>query len=139
MRHRFTTIPARTALACVLAALAAFAWAAPASAGLLEPSGKKVWFGVSDTGDPAQFGEFSTAVEKHPAVIESFRTWGSEFRAEFVPASGEIVAQEHWCSSGFANTDLDLQLKVHGIHKVIVIGLRQLFDMRLSLVTRSRW
>jgi ureidoacrylate peracid hydrolase len=33
------------------------------------------------------------------------------------------VAQEHWCSSGFANTDLDLQLKKHGIHKLIVIGL----------------
>ena len=40
-----------------------------------------------------------------------------------MPASGEIVAQEHWCSSGFANTDLDLQLKKHGIHKLIVIGL----------------
>ena len=33
------------------------------------------------------------------------------------------MAQEHWCSSGFANTDLDLQLKKHGIHKLIVIGL----------------
>jgi nicotinamidase-related amidase len=40
-----------------------------------------------------------------------------------MPALGEIVAQEHWCSSGFANTDLDLQLKKHGIHKLIVIGL----------------
>ena len=40
-----------------------------------------------------------------------------------MPAPGEIVAQEHWCSSGFANTDLDLQLKKHGIHKLIVIGL----------------
>ena len=28
-----------------------------------------------------------------------------------------------WCSSGFANTDLDLLLKKHGIHKLIVIGL----------------
>jgi nicotinamidase-related amidase len=52
-----------------------------------------------------------------------FGTWGGEFRAEFVPAPGEIVAQEHWCSSGFANTDLDLHLKKHGIHKLIVIGL----------------
>ena len=34
------------------------------------------------------------------------------------------MALEHWCSSGFANTDLDLQLKKHGIHKLIVIGLR---------------
>ena len=33
------------------------------------------------------------------------------------------MAGEHWCSSGFANTDLDLQLKKHGIHKLIVIGL----------------
>jgi ureidoacrylate peracid hydrolase len=33
------------------------------------------------------------------------------------------VALEHWCSSGFANTDLDLQLKKHGIHKLVVIGL----------------
>jgi ureidoacrylate peracid hydrolase len=33
------------------------------------------------------------------------------------------VAAEHWCSSGFANTDLDLQLKKHGIHKLIVMGL----------------
>ena len=52
-----------------------------------------------------------------------YGTWGGEFRAEFVPAPGEIVAQEHWCSSGFANTDLDLQLKKHGIHRLIVIGL----------------
>jgi len=33
------------------------------------------------------------------------------------------VAPEHWCSSGFANTDLDLQLNKHGIHKLVVIGL----------------
>jgi ureidoacrylate peracid hydrolase len=49
--------------------------------------------------------------------------WGGEVRAEFAPRPGEIVAQEHWCSSGFANTDLDLQLKKHGVHKLIVIGL----------------
>ena len=36
---------------------------------------------------------------------------------------GDIVAREHWCSSGFANTDLDLQLKRHGVHQLIVIGL----------------
>jgi|SRR5262245_32308712 len=51
-------------------------------------------------------------------------TWGGEIRREFEPQPGDIVALEHWCSSGFANTDLDLQLKKHGIHKLIVIGLR---------------
>jgi ureidoacrylate peracid hydrolase len=52
-----------------------------------------------------------------------YGTWGGEIRREFEPQSGEIVAQEHWGSSGFANTDLDLQLKRHGIHQLIVIGL----------------
>jgi ureidoacrylate peracid hydrolase len=52
-----------------------------------------------------------------------YGTWGGEFRSEFAPRAGEIVALEHWCSSGFANTDLDLQLKKHGIHQLIVIGL----------------
>jgi hypothetical protein len=64
-------------LACL--GLAAFALPASASASLLLPPGKKVYFGVSDTGDMADFGHFSEAVSKHPAVIESFRTWGSDF------------------------------------------------------------
>jgi nicotinamidase-related amidase len=50
-------------------------------------------------------------------------TWGGEIRAEFEPHAGDVVAAKHWCSSGFANTDLDLQLKKHGIHKLIVMGL----------------
>ena len=52
-----------------------------------------------------------------------YGAWGGEIRPEFAPKPGEIVAAEHWCSSGFANTDLDLQLKKHGIHQLIVIGL----------------
>ena len=42
-------------------------------------------------------------------------TWGGEIRSEFTPQPAEVVALEHWCSSGFANTDLDLQLKRHGV------------------------
>jgi ureidoacrylate peracid hydrolase len=52
-----------------------------------------------------------------------YGTWGGEIRSEFAPQPGDVVAQEHWCSSGFANTDLDLQLKKHGIHQLIVMGL----------------
>ena len=52
-----------------------------------------------------------------------YGTWGGEIRSEFQPRPGEIIAAEHWCSSGFANTDLDLLLKKHGIHQLIVIGL----------------
>ena len=53
----------------------------------------------------------------------AYGTWGGEIRNGFEPQAGDIVAQEHWCSSGFANTDLDLLLKKHGIHKLIVVGL----------------
>src|SRR6201997_11906 len=52
-----------------------------------------------------------------------YGTWGGEIRSEFEPQPGDIVAHEHWGSSGFANTDLDLQLKKHGVHQLIVIGL----------------
>jgi ureidoacrylate peracid hydrolase len=55
--------------------------------------------------------------------VFEYGTWGGEIRSEFAPRPGEIVAQEHWGSSGFANTDLDLQLKKHGIHQLIVTGL----------------
>ncbi|GAX56413.1 isochorismatase family cysteine hydrolase [Streptomyces olivochromogenes] len=50
-------------------------------------------------------------------------TWGGQFHPDFQPQAGDVVAQEHWGQSGFANTDLDLQLKQHGITHVVVIGL----------------
>jgi len=52
-----------------------------------------------------------------------YGTWGGEIRREFEPQPGDVVASEHWCSSGFANTDLDLLLKRHGIRRIIVMGL----------------
>ena len=51
-------------------------------------------------------------------------TWGGSFHPDFEPRPGDVVAQEHWLSSGFANTDLDLQLKKHGVRKLIVVGMR---------------
>ncbi|OBJ80705.1 isochorismatase [Mycobacterium gordonae] len=52
-----------------------------------------------------------------------FGSWGGELHPDFQPLPGDVVAQEHWCSSGFANTDLDLLLKRHGINRLIVMGL----------------
>jgi nicotinamidase-related amidase len=52
-----------------------------------------------------------------------YGTWGGEIRSDFEPQPGDIVAHEHWGSSGFANTDLDLQLKRHGIQQLIIVGL----------------
>ena len=55
--------------------------------------------------------------------VFEYGTWGGEIRSEFKPQPGDIVAQEHWCSSGFANTDLDVLLKNHGVHRLIIMGL----------------
>ena len=69
--------------------------------------------------------KYIAPVQKAAWVHKTFEngTWGGEIRREFAPQPGDVVALEHWGSSGFANTDLDLQLKRHGIHQLIVIGL----------------
>lgn len=50
-------------------------------------------------------------------------TWGGEFHPDFQPQPGDVLVSEHWAQSGFANTDLDFQLKQHGITHVVLIGL----------------
>jgi ureidoacrylate peracid hydrolase len=69
--------------------------------------------------------KYIAPVQKAAWMHKTFEngTWGGEIRSEFTPQPGDVVALEHWGSSGFANTDLDLQLKRHGIHQLIVIGL----------------
>jgi ureidoacrylate peracid hydrolase len=61
--------------------------------------------------------KFIAPVQKAAWTSKAFEhgTWGGEIRAEFEPQPGDVVASEHWCSSGFANTDLDLLLKRHGV------------------------
>jgi ureidoacrylate peracid hydrolase len=69
--------------------------------------------------------EFIAPIQRAAWSRKTFEygTWGGEIREEFTPQSTDIVALEHWCSSGFANTDLDFQLKQHSVHHLIVIGL----------------
>jgi nicotinamidase-related amidase len=49
--------------------------------------------------------------------------WGGEFHPDFQPQPGDVVVHEHWAQSGFANTDLDFQLKQHGITHVVLVGV----------------
>ncbi|HVM78491.1 MAG TPA: isochorismatase family cysteine hydrolase [Stellaceae bacterium] len=62
-------------------------------------------------------------IQKAAWLSKTFEGWGGEIHRDFAPRPGEIVALDHWCSSGFANTDLDLQLKKHGIRQLVVVGL----------------
>jgi nicotinamidase-related amidase len=50
-------------------------------------------------------------------------TWGGTFHEDFPVLPGDIVATEHWASSGFPNTDLDQLLRRNFKEKIIVIGL----------------
>lgn len=50
-------------------------------------------------------------------------SWGGQWHPDFQPQPGDILVQEHWGASGFANTDLDFQLKQHGVDKVVLVGM----------------
>jgi len=50
-------------------------------------------------------------------------SWGGAFHDAFIPQPEDIIIKEHWGQSGFANTDLDQQLKQHNIDRIILIGM----------------
>ena len=77
-----------------------------------KPSDFQGWNNVS----PYQWGS-------HKAQVFAEGTWGGEWHPDFIPQPGDVVVKEHWASSGFANTDLDMQLKQHGAQKLILVGM----------------
>ena len=64
-------------------------------------------------------------IQHQAADSQGFKegSWGGQFHPAFAPTAADVVAQEHWCSSGFANTDLDMQLKKLGLTKLILCGM----------------
>ena len=56
-----------------------------------------------------------------PRKAFEYGTWGGEIRTEFAPLP-ERSSRSSTGTRGIANTDLDLELKRHGIQRVIVIG-----------------
>jgi ureidoacrylate peracid hydrolase len=71
--------------------------------------------------DPYDHWKTMPSIQASAAKGHAFAdgTWGGSFHPDFEPRSDEVVAQEHWLSSGFANTDLDLQLKKHGLQQAL--------------------
>jgi len=63
------------------------------------------------------------ALGGHRFQVFAEGSWGGEWHPDFVPQAGDVMIKEHWSGSGFANTDLDLQLKQHGVSHVIMVGL----------------
>lgn len=90
-------------------------------------AGVRVCYALHRRYRPGDYETWTSIAPTQKAAWEhrtfEYGTWGGELRPDFVPRARDIVAQEHWCSSGFANTDLDLLLKRHGLRQLIVIGL----------------
>jgi nicotinamidase-related amidase len=57
------------------------------------------------------------------AQVFAVDSWGGEWHPDFQPTEQDVMVQEHWGASGFANTDLDYQLKQHGVRRVILVGM----------------
>ena len=49
--------------------------------------------------------------------------WGGDWHPDLIPQPGDVVVEQHWGQNGFANTDLDFQLKQRGIEKIILGGV----------------
>jgi nicotinamidase-related amidase len=63
-----------------------------------------------EPGDYVSF-DFPSPYQLGTAKAEVFAngSWGGTFHDDFQPQPGDVIVHEHWGSSGFANTDLDLQ------------------------------
>jgi nicotinamidase-related amidase len=89
--------------------------------------GYKIFFVPHHRSEPGDLShwKYPTPWQKLALELTVFQkdTWGGTFHDDFRPQNGDIVVSEHWASSGFANTDLDLLLRQHGISKIILIGL----------------
>ncbi|MHA6619951.1 cysteine hydrolase family protein [Pseudonocardia sp. DLS-67] len=59
-------------------------------------------------------------IEAHLFAEGSF---GGQWYAPLTPGDGDVVVHEHWGMSGFVNTDLDLQLRMRGVERVIIAGM----------------
>ena len=90
-------------------------------------AGLRVFYALHRRYRPGDYESWKSIapIQKSALTSKAFEygTWGGEIRHEFEPQPGDAIASEHWCSSGFANTDLDLLLKRHGVHRPIVVGM----------------
>ncbi len=90
-------------------------------------AGLRVFIVPHHRAEPADFAgwDHPTPYQLASSKMQIFARgqWGGEWRPEFAPQPGDVVVKEHMSSSGFANTDLDLQLRQHGITHLILIGM----------------
>jgi nicotinamidase-related amidase len=89
--------------------------------------GVRIFIAPHHRWEPGDFAgwEYPNPDQLGGAQLQAFAkgSWGGDWHPDFMPQPGDIIAKEHWAQNGFANTDLDIQLKQHGIRRVILVGL----------------
>src|SRR4051794_3362599 len=89
-----------------------------ALASVARDKGYRIYFVPHHRWEPGDYGTWRhpTPYQLSAAERQTFakNTWGGTFHDDFQPQTSDIVVHEHWGSSGFANTDLDFQLKQFG-------------------------
>lgn len=87
----------------------------------------KVFYVPHHRAEPGDYAgwKYPTSVQLSTGERQVFAkgSWGGQFHNDFQPQPNDIIIKEHWGSSGFANTDLDQQLKQHDIDRIILIGM----------------
>ena len=87
----------------------------------------KIFYVPHHRSEPTDFNNW-----KYPTILQlstkerqvfARDSWGGQFHDDFQPQPGDTIIKEHWSSSGFANTDLDEQLKQNDIDRIILIGM----------------
>jgi nicotinamidase-related amidase len=76
---------------------------------------------------PGDFAGWLHVNRPHRAVrdgrLYEAGTFGGEWYPQLAPGPEDVVASEHWGGSGFAHTDLDQQLRQHGVDSLILAGM----------------
>ena len=66
-------------------------------------------------------GPLQTMIDRE--AVFAADTWGGDWHPDLAPLPSDVVVQQHWGQDGFANTDLDFQLKQFGLERIVVAGL----------------
>lgn len=89
--------------------------------------GVRVFYALHHQSEPGDFDGWKAPSKSNAAMRDlgmfAKGSWGAEIHPDLMPAPGDVMARQHWNSSGFANTDLDFLLKQHGIDRIAVAGM----------------
>lgn len=88
--------------------------------------GLRVFYALHRT-DPWDYRDwrFLTPAQRRTYDQQRFQagSWGADVVPNLAPRPEDVIATPHKISSGFAGTDLDRQLRQHGVQRVVLAGM----------------